>query len=102
VQLLVLDRTVHVHGRRHGHTSIVRVHVSPATPGGRVVLRLHLRERFGWWPARHARLDHHSNASFRIKLPRQLSARVELTLKDGATRLARSRTFRIGPPHRHR
>jgi plastocyanin len=96
VQVLVLDRTVTASATRHGRRSVVRVHVSPASPGSTVVLQLHLRERFGWWPVRHARLDSASNARFRLRLHRRVKARVVLTLRDRATVLAVSRTLRIG------
>jgi hypothetical protein len=61
------------------------------------VLQLNLPERFGWWPVRSKRLDHHSMATFRLHLKhRWLRARAVLTLADGATPLARSAVFRVG------
>jgi plastocyanin len=100
VQLLVLDRTVAASGRaRHGR-AVVRTRVLPASPGATVVLQLRLRERFGWWPVRRAQLDRDSRASFRVDIPRSVRARVVLTLADGATPLAVSRTLRLGRPHR--
>jgi Copper binding proteins, plastocyanin/azurin family len=96
VQLMVLDRHVTATSTRHGDRTIVRVRVTPASPHATVVLQLHLRERFGWWPVRRARLDHHSRATFRLRLHRRVSARVVLTLADGATQLARSGELRIG------
>ena len=62
VQLLVLDRTVEATGRVHHRRALVRTRVLPASPGATVVLQLHLRERFGWWPVRRARLDEDSHA----------------------------------------
>jgi hypothetical protein len=61
-----------------------------------VVLQLRLRERFGWWPQQARRLDRHSNVRFRIRLHRRVAARVALTLRDGATVLAKSAVLRIG------
>jgi Cupredoxin-like domain len=103
VQLLVLDRTITATAaRRHGRT-IVRVRVTPASPHGTVVLQLHLHERFGWWPVRVKHLDHHSRATFRLRLHRRVAARAVLTLADAATPLARSGELRIGArSRRHR
>jgi plastocyanin len=99
VQLLVLDRTVAASGRaRHGR-AVVRTRVLPASPGATVVLQLRLRERFGWWPVRRARLDRDSRAGFRVDVPRSVRARVVLTLADGATPLAVSPTLQLGRPH---
>jgi plastocyanin len=98
VQLLVLDRHVTATSRHsRGGRTLVRVTVDPASPHATVVFQLHLRERFGWWPARVTRLDHHSMATFRVRLAhRRLRARAVLTLADGATPLARSAVFRVG------
>jgi plastocyanin len=96
VRLLVLDRHVTATTARHGRRTVVRVRVDPASPHATVVLQLHLRERFGWWPVRVARLDHHSTATFRLTLHRRLRARAVLTLADGATPLARSDVFHVG------
>jgi plastocyanin len=96
VQLLVLDRTVSATARSARGRSVVRVHVSPAGHGGMVVLQLRLRERFGWWPAKHAELDHHGHASFSLRTPKRVRARVVLTLADGATPLAVSAPLRLG------
>jgi plastocyanin len=97
VQLLILDRHVTATSTRHGSRTVVHVHVDPASPHARVVLQLNLPERFGWWPVRSKRLDHHSMATFRLHLKhRWLRARAVLTLADGATPLARSAVFRVG------
>ncbi len=100
VQLLVLDRTVEATGRVHHRRALVRTRVLPASPGATVVLQLHLRERFGWWPVRRARLDEDSTARLRARIPRSVRARVVLTLADGATPLAVSETLRLGAPRR--
>jgi plastocyanin len=96
VPLLVLDRRVAATAHRHGDRTTVRVSVTPASPHATIVLQLHLRERFGWWPVRVARLGHDSRASFRLRLHRRVRARVVLTLADGATALARSPELRVG------
>jgi plastocyanin len=96
VQLLVLDRSVFATRGHRGRRWTVRVRVAPASPGARVVLQLKLRERFGWWPQRSARLDARSRARFSLRLHRRVRARVALTLRDGATVLALSKPVWIG------
>jgi hypothetical protein len=96
VRLLVLDRHVTASARQAGRRTIVRVRVDPASPHATIVLQLRLRERFGWWPVRIGRLDHHSAATFRLTLHRRVRARAVLTLADGATPLARSAVFHVG------
>lgn len=96
VRLLVLDRHVTASTARAGGRTTVRVRVDPASPHATVVLQVHLRERFGWWPIRRTHLDHQSRATFRLRLHRRLRARAVLTLDDGATPLARSTVFRVG------
>jgi hypothetical protein len=61
-----------------------------------VVLQLHLRERFGWWPVARHRLGPHSTTTLRIRRGVRAPARVLLTLPDGATPLAASRLFHLG------
>lgn len=97
VPLLVLDRKVTATGRSGHGRSVVRVHVTPAGHGGMVVLQLRLRERFGWWPVRHAELDDQGRARFKLPTRRRVRARVVLTLADGATPLALSAPLRLGP-----
>jgi len=95
VQVLVLDRKVKASARsRHGRAT-VRTRVLPASPGATVVLQLHLEERFGWWPVKHVRLDHHSRARFRVRVSHNVRARVVLVARDGATPLARSAALRL-------
>ena len=96
VELLVLDRRVTVTTRRAGRRTVVGASVTPASRGGHVVLQLFLPERFGWWPVQRERLDARSGARFSVRTKRRLRARVVLTLPDGATRLAVSRTVRVG------
>ena len=84
-RLLVSDRKVLVRATRRG----VTVTVTPALPYGRIVLQERLRERFGWWPARFARLDYVSEATFTVTRPARV--RVALVDKDGWTPLVLSR-----------
>jgi hypothetical protein len=100
VQLVVLDHTVALTAvQRRGRTT-VGVRVAPAAPGQTVVLQLHLPERFGWWPVAVARLDGRSSARFGVPRRGRVAARVLLTLRDGATELARSRTVHAGVARR--
>ena len=91
VQLIVVDHTVTASVKRlKGHRVQVDATVTPASPGSRVVLQLHLRERFGWWPETTLRLDRNSHARFVFRSRSRVPARVALTLPDGATVLATS------------
>jgi plastocyanin len=96
VLLRVTDRAVTITDSRRGGRDLITATVSPASPGATVVLQLHLRERFGWWPERQRRLDSSSRARFSIEIAHPVSARVVLTLSDGATVLALSPSLRIG------
>ncbi len=62
-----------------------------------MVLQLHLKERFGWWPVRHARLDAKSAARFAVRLKHGVRARVVLTAGDGVTPLVRSPVLHLKP-----
>jgi plastocyanin len=97
VTVLVLDRRVAVRAERGRRRLVVRATVTPASPGGTVVLQLFLPEHFGWWPVQRTKLDRASTVGFALRLRRRVAARVVLTLPDGATPLAVSRTTRIGP-----
>jgi plastocyanin len=102
VQLLVLDHQVVVGAqRRRGGLTALSVQVTPAAPGQTIVLQERLRERFGWWPVATVKLDARSRARFLVPRRDAVPARVLLTLPDGATELARSRTVHVGvaPPH---
>lgn len=95
VQLIVLDHSIKVSARRlKGHRLQVGATVTPAAPGSKVVLRLHLKDRFGWWPVQTRRLDAQSHARFVVHQRARVPARVVLTLADGATILATSTTQR--------
>jgi plastocyanin len=97
VQLLVLNRKLSASGSTRGRRVVVNSKVAPAAPGSPVVLELRLPLHFGWWPVARAKLDHSSNARFALKLAHRYRARVVLTLADGATALATSRTLHVGP-----
>jgi len=95
VTLLVLDRKVVATARTRRGRSRVDERVTPAG-SGLVVLQLHLKERFGWWPVQRATLRA-GRATFSLKAPRRrVRARVVLTLADGATPLAISLPLRLG------
>jgi plastocyanin len=100
VTLVVLDRRISMRTQRGRRQLVVRARVTPASPGATVVLQLFLHEHFGWWPVQRAKLDRASNARFALPLRRRVAARVVLTLPDGATPLAVSRTARMGPTRR--
>jgi plastocyanin len=97
VQLLVLDRKLAARAHTSGRRVTVSTSVAPASPGATVVLQLRLKERFGWWPVARAKVDRHSRATFSLRLGHRYPARVVLTLADGATHLALSRTLHVGP-----
>ena len=88
-RLLVVERQVRVHLAR-GYLSVL---VVPHAPHARVALQLYLRDRFGWWPARRARLNSASRTRFAIHGP--VRARVALLGHDGWTALALSHVVRV-------
>jgi plastocyanin len=97
VELTVIDHRVLLSDVRRGGTDHLTVRVRPPAPGATVVLQLHLKERFGWWPEVQKRLNRASVAHFTVRLPdRQVGARVALTLPDGATQLALSKALLVG------
>jgi hypothetical protein len=100
VQLRVVDRRLRAAARSAARGAVVTASVTPAAPGATVVLQLRLRERFGWWPVRRARLGRDSRVRFSVRLRRPARGRVVLTLSDGATALARSSELRLGPRRR--
>jgi plastocyanin len=95
VQVLVLDRKVDATARFAKKRVTVTAKVTPASPGATVVLQLKLKERFGWWPVRTAKVGPNSSVKFSYPRGRKVAARVLLTAADGATELARSSTFRL-------
>jgi plastocyanin len=88
-RLLVSDSHVKVRASRRG----VAVTVTPKVPYARVVLQRRLRERFGWWPVAHKRLDYVAQARFRARRPGRV--RVVLVDDDGWTPLAVSRVLTL-------
>jgi hypothetical protein len=97
VTLLVLDHRIGARAQRGRDRVLIRTTVSPAAAGTPVVLQLYLPEHFGWWPVERTKLDRSSRARFAVRVRRRVAARVLLTLPDGATPLAISRTLRVGP-----
>jgi hypothetical protein len=95
-RLLVSDRKLLVRATKRG----VSVTVTPALPYARVVLQQELRERFGWWTTRRAKLDYVSQASFAVARPARV--RVVLVDKDGWTALATSTVLTLGHQRRAR
>jgi plastocyanin len=98
VSLLVLNRTVTTRTRTVRGGSRIAVAVTPASPGATVVLQLHLKDRFGWWPVAKQRLGRDSRTVFSLRNRRPVSARVVLTLRDGATVVG---TSAVGRLHGH-
>jgi hypothetical protein len=95
IRLDVLDRHVSAAAARHGSRVAVSATVAPAAPGATVVLQLKLKERFGWWPVAQAKLDAQSHVRFNLRRRRGATARVVMTLPDGATPLAVSPALRV-------
>jgi plastocyanin len=88
-RLLVGIRTVHVHVTRTG----VDVEVTPSAPYAPILVEAYRRERFGWWPVQHRKLDYVSEAELRV--PRGVRVRVVLVDRDGWTPLATSRAVTL-------
>jgi Copper binding proteins, plastocyanin/azurin family len=81
--------------RKSRRGTVVTVSANPVTPGARIVLEVNLRERFGWWPARRARLDRRGRASILVHGYGRARARAVLVGRDWATPLNETRTFRL-------
>jgi hypothetical protein len=77
------------------------VRAAALQPGQTVVLQERLRERFGWWPISTVRLCARSGGRFDLSRGAAVPARVLLTLRDGATELARSATVHVGTARSH-
>jgi len=84
-RLLVGVRKVHVHVTRAG----VSVEVTPSLPYAPILVEVYRRERFGWWPFAHRRLDYVSEAELRV--PKGVRVRIVLVDRDGWTPIATSR-----------
>jgi plastocyanin len=84
-RLLVSVRSVHIRPTRRG----VAVEVTPSAPYAPILVEAYRRERFGWWPVSHRRLDYLSAAQLRV--PNGVRVRVVLVDRDGWTPLATSR-----------
>jgi plastocyanin len=96
VTVVVLDRRVTASARPRGRRTLVSAEVTPPSPGVSAVLQLRLAHRFGWWPVARTHLNRSSRVRFSIRRGRRHKARVVLTLPDGATITAASRTFWVG------
>jgi plastocyanin len=97
VSLIVLDRRIAIRAKRARRGLVISANVTPASAGAPVVLQLFLHEHFGWWPVQRTKLDRSSAARFALRTRQRVAVRVLLTLPDGATPLAISRTVRVGP-----
>lgn len=84
-RLIVGVRTVHVHATRGG----VSVEVTPSAPYAPILVEVYRRNRFGWWPVAHRKLDYVSSAEIRLARPARV--RIVLVDTDGWTPLATSR-----------
>jgi plastocyanin len=90
----VPDLAARVRKAKRGRSRVI-VSADPALPGGRIVVQLKLRERFGWWPVARARLNKHSRAKLTIRGHAGTRLRAVLVGPDWATPLSRSRTLRV-------
>jgi hypothetical protein len=81
--------------RARGGATVVRVRANPASPGARVIFQLRLRERFGWWPVRRARLDRRSRARLVVRGHPGARARVVPVGADWATPTGVGAAFRL-------
>jgi len=88
-RLLVGVRTVHIHATRRG----VSVEVTPSAPYEPILVEVYRRNRFGWWPVAHRRLDYVSEAEIHVTRPARV--RVVLVDRDGWTPLATSRAVTL-------
>jgi plastocyanin len=88
-RLLVGVRKVHVHVTRTG----LSVEVAPSAPYAPILVEVYSRERFGWWPVQHRRLDYVSEADVRV--PRGVRVRIVLVDRDGWTPIATSRAVML-------
>jgi plastocyanin len=84
-RLLVGVRKVHLHVTRTG----VAVEVTPSAPYAPLLVEVYSRERFGWWPVAHRRLDYVSEAE--LSVPKGVQVRIVLVDRDGWTPIATSR-----------
>jgi plastocyanin len=81
--------------KRAKRGALVLVAARPATPGGRIVVQVKLRERFGWWPVSRARLDRRSRARLLVRGYAGRPARAVLVGPDWATPLSASRPRKL-------
>lgn len=96
VELRVLDRKVSARASTRRRRATVLATVTPAGPRATVVLQLKLRRHFGWWPVARGRTGPDGRVRLRLPVGGRVPARVVVTLADGATVLATSRTLSVG------
>jgi len=98
---VVRARTLTVSTARGRRRPLVRIAVSPALPGGTVHVQRYIKERFGWWTVRRARLAGGRRATVGLRRAAKGTVRVVLTQPDGETSAAVSRIVRL-PRHSRR
>ena len=92
---VVRARTLRVSTARGRRRPLVRVTVSPPLPGGRAHVQRYVKERFGWWTVRRARLVGGRRATIGLRRAARGTVRVVLTQPDGETAAAISRVVRL-------
>lgn len=83
---------------RRGRLAL-KVRATSSPKGSVVVLQAYLRERFGWWTIRRAKLGSDQKARFRLGHSRPRRLRALVVLPDGFTVAATSNELRL--KHRH-
>jgi plastocyanin len=86
---------VHVRVERKRRRPIVHVRTMPAATGFTATLELYARWHFRWRSRRHAKLDAHGRAAFRLPAARRTFARVALRRTRRAPALVRSGVVRL-------
>jgi hypothetical protein len=87
--------------RKKGRT-ILNVKAQSTQAGAVIVLQAYLRERFGWWTIKHAKLSPSRHASFRLGRTRVGRLRALVFGPDGFTVAATSNELRLKRSHHHR
>ena len=93
---------VHLHVERNGRHATVHVHTKPSVTGFTATLELYSRWHFRWRPQRHAQLDRHGHAAFRLPAKPRSLARVALRRTRRGPALVHSRVVKLpsGSPAR--
>jgi hypothetical protein len=87
---------------RKKRRTILNVKAQRTAPGAVVVLQAYLRERFGWWTIKHAKLSSARQARFRLGRTGVGRLRALVFGPDGFTVVATSNELLQKRPHRHR